>query len=169
MDDKQTIPITLTGTIEVSRESLHSLLCSMIEALPNPTPSVTATRPPLNAVTESGLPRLAYSVHETAEALGVSDKTIHRLLQRGLLKSSGAISIHKRYCVQELYEQFQILVAFAMCRLRIEKALKDVAVERLSIIVVRNEIEQIEGNALISNSNVGLICFRQGTDLFEQR
>jgi excisionase family DNA binding protein len=37
------------------------------------------------------LPRLAYSVKEAAEILGVSDKTIRRLVDRGLLKPSRAI------------------------------------------------------------------------------
>jgi len=34
------------------------------------------------------LPRLAYTMEETAEILGVSYITVHRLLKRGLLRSS---------------------------------------------------------------------------------
>jgi excisionase family DNA binding protein len=37
------------------------------------------------------LPRLAYSIRETAEILGVSYITVYRLLKRGLLKSSTAL------------------------------------------------------------------------------
>lgn len=38
------------------------------------------------------LPRLLHSVSETAHMLGgVSDKTVYRLLKRGLLKSSSAL------------------------------------------------------------------------------
>jgi hypothetical protein len=36
------------------------------------------------------LPRLAYTMQETADILGVSYITVHRLLKRGLLKSSTA-------------------------------------------------------------------------------
>ena len=38
-----------------------------------------------------GLPRLAFTMRETAEILGVSYITVHRLLKRGLLKSSFAL------------------------------------------------------------------------------
>ncbi len=37
------------------------------------------------------LPRLAYTMRETADILGVSYITVHRLLKRGLLKSSSAL------------------------------------------------------------------------------
>ena len=37
------------------------------------------------------LPKLAYSMQEAADVLGVSYITIHRLLKRGLLKSSTAL------------------------------------------------------------------------------
>jgi hypothetical protein len=37
------------------------------------------------------LERLAFSVKETSEMLGIAEKTVHRLLGRGLLKSSGAL------------------------------------------------------------------------------
>lgn len=101
MDNKETIPITFTGTIQVPKESLDSLFHSVAQTLPAPNPAVTAGRLPLNAVTKSGLPRLAYSVRETAEVLGVSHKTVLRLLQRGLLKSSGAMR-HKMIPVKEI-------------------------------------------------------------------
>jgi excisionase family DNA binding protein len=37
------------------------------------------------------LPRLAYTMEETADILGVSYITVHRLLKRGLLRSSTAL------------------------------------------------------------------------------
>jgi excisionase family DNA binding protein len=37
------------------------------------------------------LPRLAYTMRETAEILGVSYITVHRLLKRGKLRASDAI------------------------------------------------------------------------------
>jgi len=42
-------------------------------------------------VSEPAIPRLAYSMKEAAVALGVSYISIHRLLKRGLLKSSSAL------------------------------------------------------------------------------
>jgi len=37
------------------------------------------------------LPRLAYTMRETAAILGVNYQTVYRLLKRGLLKSSSAL------------------------------------------------------------------------------
>jgi transposase-like protein len=37
------------------------------------------------------LTRVFYSVEETAQILGVCEKTVYRLLKRGLLKSSSAL------------------------------------------------------------------------------
>lgn len=37
------------------------------------------------------LPKLAYSIRETAAVLGVSYVTVHRLLKRRLLRASGAL------------------------------------------------------------------------------
>ena len=43
------------------------------------------------ATPESQLPRLAYKLKESAEILGVSEKSIRRLIARGLLKPSRAL------------------------------------------------------------------------------
>jgi excisionase family DNA binding protein len=40
---------------------------------------------------EASLPRLAFSMKETAQLLGVSYLTIHRLIKRGILRSSNAL------------------------------------------------------------------------------
>ncbi len=47
------------------------------------------------------LPRLAYSAHETAQVLGLSYETVHRLIKRGQLKSSTALR-HKLIPVTEI-------------------------------------------------------------------
>jgi len=47
------------------------------------------------------IPKLAYTVDETAQALGLSSITVYRLLTRGVLKSSGALR-HKVIPVTEI-------------------------------------------------------------------
>ena len=47
------------------------------------------------------LPRLAYSMAETAELLGVSYNTVYRLNKRGLLNSSSALR-HKLFAKSEI-------------------------------------------------------------------
>jgi excisionase family DNA binding protein len=47
------------------------------------------------------LPRLAYTMKETAKILGVSYITVHRLLKRGLLRSSQALR-HKLIPASEI-------------------------------------------------------------------
>lgn len=44
-----------------------------------------------NGEAEERLPRLAYSVREVAELLGVSEKSIRRLIARQLLRPSKAL------------------------------------------------------------------------------
>jgi excisionase family DNA binding protein len=48
----------------------------------------TATHNPTD---NAGLPRLAFTMKETAQILGVSYITVHRLLKRGKLRASDAI------------------------------------------------------------------------------
>ena len=72
---REEITITFTGQFVVSRAALASLM-----------PQREGNPPPLK---DGGkLPRLAYTMRETAEILGTSYITVHRLLQRGLLRSS---------------------------------------------------------------------------------
>jgi excisionase family DNA binding protein len=49
----------------------------------------------------ASLPRLAYTMAETAKILGVSYITVHRLLKRGHLKSSKALR-HKLIPASEI-------------------------------------------------------------------
>jgi excisionase family DNA binding protein len=51
--------------------------------------------------TEPALPRQAYTMQETADILGISYMTVHRLLKRGLLKSSSALR-HKLIPASEI-------------------------------------------------------------------
>ncbi len=58
---------------------------------------------PTTAYTEEtpALPRLAYTMQETADILGVSYITVHRLLKHGLLKCSSAVR-HKLIPASEI-------------------------------------------------------------------
>ncbi len=47
------------------------------------------------------LPKMAYTMQETADVLGVSYITVHRLLKRGLLRSSSALR-HKIIPISEI-------------------------------------------------------------------
>jgi excisionase family DNA binding protein len=59
------------------------------------TPAVTAEPKRVNVVVpgenKEGSPRLAFTIQETANILGVSSKTVYRLIERVLLKSSKAL------------------------------------------------------------------------------
>jgi excisionase family DNA binding protein len=55
----------------------------------SPQDQAPSSSPPPAAVPD--LPRLAYSVREAADLLGVSEKSIRRLIDRGLLKASRAL------------------------------------------------------------------------------
>lgn len=47
--------------------------------------------PDIKTGDEPALPKLAYSMRESADCIGVSYVTMHRLLKRGLIKSSTAL------------------------------------------------------------------------------
>jgi excisionase family DNA binding protein len=59
------------------------------------------TPTPENSEETPALPRLAYTMQETADILGVSYITVHRLLKRGLLKCSSAVR-HKLIPASEI-------------------------------------------------------------------
>ena len=44
-----------------------------------------------NDSAKPAIPKLAFSMREAAESIGVSYITVHRLIKRGLLKSSNAL------------------------------------------------------------------------------
>jgi excisionase family DNA binding protein len=54
-----------------------------------------------NTTKTSAAPRLAYTMRETADLLGISYMTVHRLIKRGLLHSSSALR-HKLIPASEI-------------------------------------------------------------------
>jgi hypothetical protein len=50
-------------------------------------PALTISAPP----TQPALPRLAFTMRETAAIIGVNYQTVYRLHKRGLLRSSSAL------------------------------------------------------------------------------
>ena len=77
------------GTLNVAQDELNHLMRQLLAASP------TAETPPLRNIKvpdgDGKLPRLAFSVAETAEILGISKATVYRLIYRGLLRSSLAL------------------------------------------------------------------------------
>jgi excisionase family DNA binding protein len=57
--------------------------------------------PTQDKVETPAVPKLAYTMQETADALGVSYLTVHRLLKRGMIRSSSALR-HKVIPVTEI-------------------------------------------------------------------
>jgi hypothetical protein len=53
--------------------------------------AILPTKTETNQSDRPALPRLAYSMRETASILGVNYQTVYRLNKRGLLKSSGGL------------------------------------------------------------------------------
>ena len=62
--------------------------------------SGSSTPKPPNEL-EYSVPKLAYSIREAAQALGVSQVTVYRLLKRGLIRSSSAFR-HKLIPIIEI-------------------------------------------------------------------
>ena len=87
-EPKEHLTVTIAGQLTISREALTELLRSAQE-------STATLETPLALVEKTGGPkgvtRLAFTMRETAEILGVSYFTVHRLLKRGLLRSSSAL------------------------------------------------------------------------------
>src|SRR5688572_29431725 len=78
----ETVSIRFSGELVVNRADFEELLRTTW-----PTPATpVGQRAALAGGTPEGLPRLAYTMRETAEILGVSYITVHRLMQRGLLR-----------------------------------------------------------------------------------
>ncbi len=55
----------------------------------------------MNATTDIGLPRLAYSIDETGKVLGISNVSVYRLIKLGKLKPSSALR-HKLIPISEI-------------------------------------------------------------------
>jgi len=87
---KKPLTITFTGMFTFAQDEWEQLMRQFLVASRiSDTPPLA--RGPQLPEGDSKLPRLAFSVKETAGILGISEKTVHRLICRGLLKSSLAL------------------------------------------------------------------------------
>jgi len=85
------ITIQFNGQITISRQCLKMLLPEMRpENPPIIPPPPEKIYLPVNSENSENK-RLAYTMKETAEILGISYITVHRLIKRGLLKNSRAL------------------------------------------------------------------------------
>jgi excisionase family DNA binding protein len=84
-----TLNLTLTGQLAIDAKDLEQIFRGIQIQVPS-----HHNRPPVEPVPKPPS-KLAYNTKETAELLGTSTKTVYRLLERGLLKSSVALR-HKR-------------------------------------------------------------------------
>lgn len=88
IQNQDQITIQFNGQISISRQSLKMLL-------PELRPENPAIFPPspekIKFPENSKNKRLAYTMSETAEILGVSYITVHRLIKRGLLRNLKAL------------------------------------------------------------------------------
>lgn len=83
----QTITVKFTGELIIQKNDLKEIFLQTESPHIKPSPE----SPKLKEIeTDSKLPRLAFTVQETAEMLGVSYITIYRFIRRGLLKYSFA-------------------------------------------------------------------------------
>jgi hypothetical protein len=95
-DSNATITIAVSGTLTIARQDVDLLLKGIIGQLRNDEPrdaqpKVEAAQPKPTAEDFGPPQRLAFSMKETADILGVSSISVWRLLKRGLLKSSNAL------------------------------------------------------------------------------
>jgi excisionase family DNA binding protein len=82
------ITIQFNGQISISR---HSLIMLLPELRPKDSIIFPSSPKKINFPENSKNKRLAYTMRETAEILGVSYITVHRLIKRGLLKNLKAL------------------------------------------------------------------------------
>jgi excisionase family DNA binding protein len=95
-ESNNTFTIAVSGTFTMAREDMKSLL---LDIMPKPhdggprnaQPKIEVTQLKPEARDFGPSQRLAFSMRETADILGVSYSTVHRLIQRGLLRSSLAL------------------------------------------------------------------------------
>lgn len=87
VEPNQSVSIKIVGEIIIQRRDLAQFLPQTENAPVARSPEDTKPQP---VACDGKLPRLAFSMRETAEILGVSYITVHRLIQRGLLRCSFA-------------------------------------------------------------------------------
>ena len=83
------ITVQLSGQLSVSPEDLKMLLSN--KTTPEIPQSFAVSAEKTLRPENSKNKRLAYTMRETAEILGVSYISVHRLIKRGLLKNSKAL------------------------------------------------------------------------------
>ena len=89
MQNLNSITVQFSGQISISPEKLKMLLSDEIHPeIPQGFPESSER---INWPENSENKRLAYTMRETANILGVSYITVHRLVKRGLLKNSKAL------------------------------------------------------------------------------
>ena len=88
-DPKEPLTLSITGNLIITYDQLENLI-RHLPASPEPVTPPQARSLKLPEA-DGRLPRLAYTVKETAEILGISQATVYRLLYRGLLRSSLAL------------------------------------------------------------------------------
>ena len=87
---KKPLNIAFTGIITIAQDEVEQLMQQFLVTSTTLTTS-PQVRIPLVPEGDRKLPRLAFSVKETAEILGISQKTVYRLICRGLLNTSLAL------------------------------------------------------------------------------
>src|SRR5262245_27990706 len=88
------ITITLSGQMTLSKAVIFDIVRKLQDSTATPLAAPTSSTVAGPGLRAQGPERLAYTMKETADLLGVSYVTVHRLLQRGLLRASAA-SRHK--------------------------------------------------------------------------
>jgi hypothetical protein len=87
-----TITIQITGQITIDPQNLAQFVKSVQIQTPAPAPMPVPAPVSIPALTESKEnTKLAYSVKETAQILGIANVTVYKLLRQRLLKSSSAL------------------------------------------------------------------------------
>lgn len=89
MQNPISITVQFSGQISISPEKLKMLLSDEIH--PEIPQGLSVSPEKTNWPENPKNKRLAYTMRETAEILGVSYITVHRLVKRGLLKNSKAL------------------------------------------------------------------------------
>jgi len=89
-DTKKPITIAITGNLTIAPDEWDHMMRQLLATNPQLETPSQARSFQLPEV-DGKLPRLAFSVKETAEIVGISQATVYRLIYRGLLKSSLAL------------------------------------------------------------------------------
>ena len=87
-DQEKPFTVTITGIITIAGDDWEKLMELLTGRTSKSVPSAQNLKVPEG---DGKLPRLAFSVKETAGIFGISQKTVYRLICRGLLNTSLAL------------------------------------------------------------------------------